>query len=246
MRNRQRLAVCCAALCTIAAVGVIGLVNRSARQSMPGEIPVDTLHQAAAFNAAAIPRLADAGQDLTGLDADGHTPLWVAVRLDKPDAVAQLLKLGANPDVSGPDADAPLLTAAFMGADSVDVEIARRLMEAGANVDAAGLLYGDTALHYAVRANNADMVRLLISSGANVNAQSFAGDSPLQFAVSQGHAGMADLLLQSGADPELRNEVGFRPIDQLNACPRPGEVQAVFRKHGADDQRRPEMITASR
>lgn len=207
-----------------------------------------TLHSAAVFHPELIRNLVQAGANLHGRDEYGHTPLWNAVRLDKPESVRQLLSLGANPDDGGPGGDAPLLVAAFMGPDDIDREIIQLLIQAGADVNAVGRQYHETPLHYAVRAGNRDTVQLLIDSGADIDARSSERDTPLQSAVSMGHVEICELLLAAGADPELRNAVGFRPIDQLNVVlPEIGQrIQAVFRAHGADDQMRHELLAAAR
>jgi ankyrin repeat protein len=217
------------------------LLNSQPQISQP---KYSSLHQAAVFGAEQIQQLFDAGERLDGLDADGHTPLWVAVRFDKPDAVDHLLKLGAEPDAGGRGADTPLLVATFMGlARTLVVE---QLIAAGADVNAVSQQYAETPLHCAVTSSNMEVTKLLLKAGADVNAQSSFGDTPLQSAVVKGNTAILDLLLASGADPELRNTSGFRPIDQLNACPNPEQVQAVFRAHGVDDQRRPELLAAPR
>ena len=202
-----------------------------------------TLHQAAVFNAEQIQQLFDAGQRLDQLDNDGNTPLWVAVRFDRPDGVGELLKLGAKPDVGGRDTDTPLLVGTFEGI--ARTRIVEQLIAGGADVNATSKRYKKTPLHYAVSSSRLETVKLLLNSGADVNARSSSGDTPLQSAVIKGNTPILDLLLASGADPELRNASGFRPIDQLNVAQNPTQIQAVFRAHGADDQRRPELFAAA-
>jgi hypothetical protein len=76
---------------------------------------------------------------------------------------------------------------------------ARRLVEAGADVDAAGDLQ-DTPLHVALRFKLADAVAMLLAAGANPDAPNVFGDMPRAAAYKQGGA-MADCLRSAGLDP---------------------------------------------
>lgn len=60
---------------------------------------------------------------------------------------------------------------------------------------------GTTALHWAVRAGRADLVRLLIGAKANVRAANRYGVTPVALAAVNGDAVMIDTLLRAGADP---------------------------------------------
>jgi hypothetical protein len=53
----------------------------------------------------------------------------------------------------------------------------------------------------AVKSGNADMVKELIESGAEVNQQDKQGWTPLSWAAGKGYLAIVDLLLQRGADP---------------------------------------------
>jgi hypothetical protein len=56
-------------------------------------------------------------------------------------------------------------------------------------------------LFEAVKSGNADMVKELIESGAEVNQQDKQGWTPFSWAAGKGHLAVVDLLLQRGAAP---------------------------------------------
>jgi ankyrin repeat protein len=60
---------------------------------------------------------------------------------------------------------------------------------------------GMTALHWAVRADDADAVRLLIRAGANVSAANRYGITPLSLAATNGNGAITRTLLTAGANP---------------------------------------------
>lgn len=65
---------------------------------------------------------------------------------------------------------------------------------------------GYTALHYACRAGNVEIVKLLLLHGADPNARTKNGrDTPLHRAAYQGHDAIVSLLLEKGADASLQN-----------------------------------------
>jgi ankyrin repeat protein len=95
--------------------------------------------------------------------------------------------------------------ALIVSAGRGDVEEMRRLIDHGANVNAVAL--DDwTPLTRAASGGRIDAVRLLISSGADVNKPN--GDlSPLFFAADQGHVAVVRLLLDNGGKLNLPNAV---------------------------------------
>jgi len=65
---------------------------------------------------------------------------------------------------------------------------------------------GYTALHYAARAGNADVVALLLGAGADPNATTCSGGaSPLHRAAYMGREVCVEMLLRHGADPLLED-----------------------------------------
>src|SRR4029434_11278628 len=78
-------------------------------------------------------------------------------------------------------------------------EIARVLLEKGADVNAQGGRYGN-ALHAASSRGHEEVVRMLLEKGADVNAQGGQYGNALQAASSRGHKEIARMLLEKGAE----------------------------------------------
>jgi ankyrin repeat protein len=76
----------------------------------------------------------------------------------------------------------------------------RLLLQRKADVNAPQV-DGTTALHWAVRADDAEMADALIRAGAKVTAANREGVTPLQLAALNGNAPMLDKLIKAGADP---------------------------------------------
>ena len=96
----------------------------------------------------------------------------------------------------------PLLFAARHG----DVEAAKRLVGAGADIDDAAPT-GASALVVAAHGGHADFARFALGAGADPNDIG-AGYTPLHAAILRGDLKMATALLAGGADPNARLERG--------------------------------------
>lgn len=69
-----------------------------------------------------------------------------------------------------------------------------------------------TPLMEAASAGHVDIIRLLISHNADVNAQCATGNTPLMFACAGGHVEAVKELLKHGANVEDQNENGHTPL----------------------------------
>ncbi|HEY2775109.1 MAG TPA: ankyrin repeat domain-containing protein [Candidatus Binatia bacterium] len=83
--------------------------------------------------------------------------------------------------------------------DAGQPTVARVLLAAGANVNAAGA-HAETALHSAVIKGGTNLASVLLAAGANVNARDEDGMTPLHAAAAWGHVELARMLLAAGAD----------------------------------------------
>jgi ankyrin repeat protein len=75
---------------------------------------------------------------------------------------------------------------------------------------------GKTPLHYAAENEHLDVVALLISHGADVNArhEPSIGNTPLAEAAGSCSLRMARMLLDAGADPTIRSWMQLNAIDR--------------------------------
>jgi ankyrin repeat protein len=116
-------------------------------------------------------------------------------------------------DVSspGPDGWSALHLAAYSG----EVSVAQRLFDAGADVNArsSNTMYS-TPLHAAVSANRTEMVRVLVSRGAHINATYGDDRTPLHIAAAHGNLDIVRILVEAGADVNARVNSGSRPLDE--------------------------------
>ena len=70
-----------------------------------------------------------------------------------------------------------------------------------------------TPLHFAVDRGEVDIVKQLLDSGAEVNAQDSSGETPLMLAVTCEHLELVRILLEHGADKSVANQDGCTVLD---------------------------------
>lgn len=71
---------------------------------------------------------------------------------------------------------------------------------------------GNYSLHIAAQNGHIDLVRFLIESGANVNAQNFKGQAALHMSVEYDFYFLSKVLIEAGADPKLQNNAGHEAL----------------------------------
>lgn len=184
-------------------------------------------------NADAAAMILDAGADFkrseklrTYQSGEAKPMLMWAIESGQTNAARRMIEGGATVHGS-PTEPRPLQAAARMG----DLEVARALIERGAEVNAqfasektphpADEDYhpSGTALMEAARKEDNPVLPFLLEQGADVSALNEIGWSALHFAAMpnffRGHglaAHNADILLQKGADPNLIEQFGETPL----------------------------------
>ena len=123
--------------------------------------------------------------------------------------VKTLLTSGVSINARGANGATALILAAFSG----QVKACRYLIEQGISVGAADD-NGFTALMTACESKNAslELVDLLVTKGAKVNAKSGRNATALMAAAKLGHRTIVEYLLQHGASVDLQNNQGVNAL----------------------------------
>ena len=159
-------------------------------------------------HSALVAGVVEGGADPNGVFR-GDTPLGLAVRLDRVEALKALLTAGANPQMQHPLPTRPGATRAanalHLAATLGQAKALRALLSDGVDVNAWDNS-GNTLLYTAIlRSNvpvaqgNVPVVRELIEAGADVNLATRMGLTPLEEAKQQGDKAIVNVLIDAGA-----------------------------------------------
>ncbi len=177
----------------------------------------------------AVKALLGAGAQVKAANRYGVTALAEAANIGNGEMMEALLKAGADPNATIGEGETPLMTASRTGS----VVGVKALLARGVKVNATESYRGQSALMFAVAENHADVAKLLIDAGAEVNAKSTfydfnfrkvasggtqavyfrGGLTPLMFAARQGAVESGRVLIAAGADVNLPEpDYGFTPL----------------------------------
>ena len=170
----------------------------------------------AGHNLSIIKYLVDCGGDINAIDSFDHTPLLTAVSMNMVDLIEPLISLGADVNAKNNTGYTALTYAAlvfpFPDHENIDPYIISTLMENGADYYEAMMV--------CVKTGNAEMARLLIQGGADVNVRDDDGRSFVMYSVMGEPEDMPPescnpvlrVLLENGADPDLPDTKGRTPL----------------------------------
>ncbi|KAM5250798.1 85/88 kDa calcium-independent phospholipase A2 isoform 1-T3 [Hipposideros larvatus] len=147
----------------------------------------------------------NASAGLNQVNNQGQTPLHLACQLGKQEMVRVLLLYNARCNVMGPGGY-PIHTAMkFSQKGCAEMII---------NMDSSQIhskdpRYGASPLHWA---KNAEMARILLKRGCDVNSTSSVGNTALHVAVMRSRLDCVIVLLTHGANADARGEHGNTPL----------------------------------
>jgi uncharacterized protein len=218
------------------------LIRAGANVTAPNRYGVTPLWLACINGSEAmVDRLLAAGADPNTTMREGDTALMTAARTGNAGAVKALLRRGA--DVNARE-NWKGQTALMWAAAGNNLAAVDALIEAGADVQARTKFAprplartggigreaernsdvtkqaGFTALHFAVRAGAADVVKRLLENGATVRDVTSDGTGVLVLAIASTHYELAAFLLQQDADPNAAGQ-GWTPLHQIAYTRRP-------------------------
>lgn len=132
--------------------------------------------------------------------------LHQAVEENQPEKIEDLLRQGADPNMTDSLGRTPLYLAVCAGS----LQIAGLLLENGADPDIADAALRQTPLHLAVE-NSWMMVELLLRYNAGTDFADVEGETPVFRAVRYNKMPALEPLLLAGAALDLRNKGGQTP-----------------------------------
>lgn len=148
---------------------------------------------------------ADPDMDVFDAAALGHVDR-LRHRLDEDPAAARAYAA---------DGFTALHLAAFFGKP----EAARMLLEAGASaLDYGTNDFANQPLHAAAAGRHAEVCRVLLAAGADVNATQHGGYAPIHEVAASGDIDLVELFLSAGADPLARTDGGRTPAEVAEAA----------------------------
>jgi ankyrin repeat protein len=146
---------------------------------------------------------------------DNNTPLNLAIYDEDIDMVKTLLSKGAYINSHEREVEPPIICASSRG----NLEIARLLIAAGANVNAIQNWSGWSPLMMACSSNNVELAKVLITNGADINYASHYNDSALAVAaLSPGRLEVLKFLLSTRRIhlESIHSRVLYEAIDRCN------------------------------
>jgi ankyrin repeat protein len=127
-----------------------------------------------------------------------------AVQFGDIEAAIELIGAGVDVNAKQPNGWTALLHAADKGL----AEVAKLLLEKGAEINHRNTPTGRAAIHYAAMHEDDTVLKILIEGGADIEVRNSDGETPLLDAAAAGSDACVRLLIDSGCDVDAKNLKG--------------------------------------
>jgi ankyrin repeat protein len=151
-------------------------------------------------------------------DANGNTPLHIAVLYRRAENLDEVLKVNPNVDEINAEGYAPLHLAVMWSNNEKAIEL---LFLEGADVNILDPM-GKNALLVSIGSHQIGYIKLLVSTGIDINSQNNYGNTALHYPIFNVLKNKMYLpyskeivknLVEEGADPNVKNKDGKTPMD---------------------------------
>lgn len=178
--------------------------NNILSQDSAGNIP---LNMAILYNARLdrVKYIMSFTTDVNIRNADGNTPLYIAVVRNRPRVGEILLAKDADIFATNNKNKTPLSLALNAGGSAMEWMITSKTISA---VDGSG----NTALHYAAEWGLKDAISALVRKGASTEAKNANGETPIFSAVKNNDPTVIKMLVDLGANVHVRDNLGSSPL----------------------------------
>ena len=171
-------------------------------------------------------------------DDIGNSPLHIAsMSREIPlEALIELLKNGALPDIENNKRETPLQVAI----ECDNEKVVQKLLESDANPNKTSGHHRESPLHLACKVGNVSIVKILLKHGANFDAKNGHGDTPIHVAIGsdQYEYEIVSELLKSGCDLNIENLHGETPLHTAIELEVDVSLVQDLLEHGADPNAR--------
>jgi ankyrin len=205
-------------------VAVRALLKQGRDVNAPGEDGATALHWAVRADAlAVVDALITAGANVAAKNALGVSPIYIAAT----DGSVPLLRrlLDAKADVNTVDATGDTILMAAVRSENP--EAVRLLIERGARVNDTEPGVKHTALMWAARLNQTDIMRLLLTAGASAEAATRVGPKPTARPQGAGGGSHGVGIVRGGVPPQGEQQPAAGGMTPLLFAARDGNLDAA-------------------